>query len=262
MPTQILNNGTIEQVTYLEFATTLAREAGTVIKDNFAIGMQKEWKSDDTPVTITDHAINKTVINAVKKTYPNMSLLGEEDSFMVEGAEYTWVCDPVDGTIPFSHGVPTCMFSLALVKDGVPLLGVLYEPFLGRMFTAEKGKGAFLNNKPINVSKVKSFNRSIVSATEPGAYKAFAEAGSRVMSLLSYCYVSSLVASGELSTAVAWTWAGPWDVAAVKVIVEEAGGRVTDLDGNEQRYDKPINGAVATNGILHSGALKIIQADM
>ncbi len=248
-------------MTHLEFATKLAREAGAVIKANFAIGMKKDWKADDTPVTVTDHAINRTVIEAVRKTYPKMSLLGEEDSFMVEGSEYTWVCDPVDGTIPFSHGVPTCMFSLALVKNGESILGVLYEPFLNRMFTAEKGKGAFLNGKPIQVSKAKTFKRSITSVTEPGAYKAFVDAGSRVMSLLSYCYVSSLVASGELTAAVAWKWAGAWDVAAVKVIVEEAGGKVTDLRGNEQRYDGPLNGAIATNGILHAEALKLVQVD-
>src|SRR3989344_1795821 len=136
----------------LEFAKGIAREAGALMRQNFTLGMKKEWKDDDTPLTKTDLAINQLVLEAVQKKYPEHSYIGEEGNNIKE-SEYTWVCDPVDGTIPFSHGYPTFAFSLALTKNGESILGVIYDPIMDRLVHAEKGRGAFLNGKRIAVRK-------------------------------------------------------------------------------------------------------------
>src|SRR3989338_9591130 len=120
----------------LDFAAGLAREAGEIMRQNFALGMKKEWKEDDSPITVTDIRINSLVLEAIQKKYPAHSFVGEEGSRIIE-SEYVWVCGPVDGTVPFSHGYPIFMFSLALVKNGMPIAGVLYDPILKRMFYAE-----------------------------------------------------------------------------------------------------------------------------
>src|SRR3989339_1842896 len=145
-----------------EFALLMAKKAGKIIKKNFAMGMEKEWKSDNTPVTVTDKAVNSLLIKESKRYFPKYGILGEEENSIVGNEEYHWVCDPIDGTIPFSHGIPTCVFSLALVKDGVPVVAVVYDPFMDRLFTAEKGNGAKLNGKTIHVSPAKTLKNAVV----------------------------------------------------------------------------------------------------
>jgi len=104
--------------TYEQFAKDVAKQAGKIMMENFKLGMHKEWKSDNSPVTETDLRINKLLIEGVKKYFPEHSVLGEEESNFVGDRKMVWVCDPLDGTLPFSHGVPIFTFSLALVDDG------------------------------------------------------------------------------------------------------------------------------------------------
>jgi len=240
------------------FASQFALKAGEIIKKNFILGMKKEWKKDNTPVTATDLMINSMLINEIAKEFPRHSVLAEEQSNIKNVSEYVWVCDPVDGTIPFSHGIPLCTFSLALVKNGEVILGVVNDPFSERLFVAEKGKGTFLNNKAIRVSTVSSLENAM------GDCEMFKRAkyntakltdrlimfNDRLTRLNSMIYPSVLIAAGELDFTI-FSHITPWDAASVKIIVEEAGGRVTDIFGNKQRYDKDINGFVASNGVLH-----------
>lgn len=238
-------------MTYKEFAIDLAKQAGQNIRDGFVLGIKKEWKADHTPVTAVDLKNNQLVLDAVAKTFPDHSVLAEEGSNIIKNSKYTWVCDPVDGTVPFSHGIPTCVFSLALVEDGVPVLGVIYDPFLDRMFVAELGSGAFLNGKKISVNK-KDLSRGVIAWSNRG----MSEVKERfpnlsIICLWCICYEGVLVASGELQ-ACFYNYVNAHDIAALKVIVEEAGGKVTDRFGNEQRYDGPIKGALISNGLVHN----------
>lgn len=251
----------------LQFAINLAKEAGKIIKDNFILGMAKEWKEDNTPVTITDHKINKLVIDEVKKYWPAHSILAEEESQLDGDGEFVWVCDPIDGTIPFSHGVPTCVFSLALVKNGEPILGVVYDPFMDRLYFAEKGKGAYLNEKKIFVSKSAIIRNSVLGIPNwrdatYNLYELVKDLGINhrglIINLASIIYMSVMVANGEFIAAV-FPGDKAHDAAAVKIIVEEAGGKVTDIFGNEQRYDQDTNGFLASNGIVHDELLEIIK---
>lgn len=256
-------------MSYKDFAFGLAREAGDIIRANFTLGMHKNWKADNTPLTATDLKVNQLVIDAVHGAYPGHSILAEEGSDFSEASDYVWVCDPVDGTVPFSHGIPTCVFSLALVHRGVTLLGVIYDPFLNRMFVGEKNKGAFLNDVRLSVHTSTSLHNVVVGlawwASIPFDYARIADAliqqHVKVLNLGSITYMGALVASGEL-VATIFPANQPHDTAALSVIVPEAGGKVTDLYGHEQRYDRTIRGHIISNGILHDELVELIQPSL
>ena len=255
-----------EKTSYLEFAKKLAYEAGTIMKKYFQVA-DAVLKSDNTPVTQADLEINSLVIERVSATYPEHSVLGEEESSNL-GREYTWVCDPVDGTMQYSHGLQVSTFSLALCCDGEPMVGVVYDPFSDRLFYAAKGQAAFCNNKIITVNQ-NGFENALIDlevfpspknivAIDAGLNDNLIKKGARTVVLWSTIMPSSLVASGGYS-AVVFNFYKPEDGAAIKVIVEAAGGRVTDLFGNEQRYDRNIKGFIASNGVIHDELIDMIK---
>ena len=140
---------------YLDFAIEIAKYAGVVIKDNFLNDNNSiEYKEDRTPVTIADKCINDYLIKRVKEKYPEHSVDGEEEKYL-NSSKYVWVCDPIDGTSMYTRGIMVSVFSLALVFDGVPIVGVVYDPYLDKMYTAIKGNGAYCNNKKIHVNSKK-----------------------------------------------------------------------------------------------------------
>jgi len=254
---------------YKSFATDLARSAGKIIKDNFVLGMKKEWKEDDTPLTVTDVTINKMVIETVKKYFPEHGIIAEEGSDY-DGQEYTWVCDPIDGTIPFSHGVPTCMFLLALIKNGISILGVAYDPFMDNLYYAEKGKGAFRNNKKIVVSQQKEINSRLALGVlawkgakfqYPGLLQELLDLDIMDFRIPSVGYMDMLVASGEFG-GVIFPGNYQWDSAATKIIIEEAGGKCTDLFGNEFDFRNEIKGHIASNELVHNELLKLVAKNI
>lgn len=257
--------------TYRDFAEQLAYQAGDIIRENFGFNMKKEWKGDGTPLTATDTEINNLVLDAVAAAYPNHAVLSEEGNLDKEHAEYVWVCDPVDGTIPFSHGIPMCVFSLALVHNGKPIMGVVHCPFEDKlsfpmqMFSAEMGMGAYLNGSPIHVSEKTDVAKGLIGIGYAwnqinllGVMGELVERKTISVQFASNVYMGSLVAAGEF-LAVFFSGKLPWDVASLKIIVEEAGGRVTDLFGNEQRYDCEIRGALVSNGYIHDQLLELVH---
>ncbi len=254
---------------YYKFALDLAKETAPLIKKNFSLSMKKQWMSDNSPVTATDLKINKLVITAIKKKFPDHGILGEEGSWHETTSDYVWVCDPVDGTIPFSHGVPTCVFMLSLVHKGKSLVGVVVDPFLERTVSAKVGGGAKLNNKPCRVSEQNKLKNALIGI---GHWKAapfdvrnmqasLSDLDVKQMNVGSIGYLAMLVACGECAGTV---YAGnyPYETAALKVIIEEAGGRVTDLFGKDPRYDGPIDGHVASNGRLHDELLRLVRKSL
>ncbi len=226
------------------------------MKANFGLQMDKKWKVDNSPLTQTDLDINDLVIEAVRKEFPGGSVLAEEKSYPGR-PDIVWVCDPIDGTIPFSHGYPLFTFSLALVVNGVPVLGVIYDPMMDRMVSATQGGGALLNGSPIAVSAAESFSRTIVEVESNDKKlerlrRYLKNSGSTVTTFACVTYAAMLVALGELS-ALVWLGSSPWDAAAAQVIIEEAGGVCSSVGGEYgQRYDRKINGLVAGNHQLHS----------
>jgi len=252
---------------FLKFAIHLAQEVGGIMKENFTLGMKKEWKEDGTPLTATDTKINQIVLNAIQKRYPDHSIISEEGSKLLPQREYTWVCDPLDGTVAFSHGYPIFTFSIALLRYGESILGVIYDPISNRLASAVKGEGAFLNDKKISVSSEKYISKkSIINvhsdlwARVPDLrYNLIKKSGCYATVFYSTAYVSLLVAFGEFLAEICES-PYPWDGAAAKIIVEEAGGKVTDLLGKEQSYDQKINGYIASNGFVHKELVDIITS--
>lgn len=252
---------------YLNFAKNLAYEAGEIMRKYF-LQTSIEWEEDTTPLTVADTTINKLVIERINMEYPTHSILGEEESDLKENSEYTWVCDPVDGTMPYSHGLPVSTFSLALCVNGRPIVGIVYDPFMDRLFWASKGEGAFCNNNRLSVGNSDMTNSLIDIAGFPSTRPVVGiggeiidrlfEKGAKVTSLWSAILPSCLVATGDYS-AVVLNVPFPQDPAAIKVIVEEAGGKVTDLFGNDQRYDRPTKGFIASNGQIHDELVQTIQ---
>jgi myo-inositol-1(or 4)-monophosphatase len=154
---------------YKTFAVTLAHQAGKIMLEHFQVGVPTEIKPEagNTPVTVADKLINDMVIDAVRTRFPEHAVLGEEQSLVKTAAPYTWVCDPIDGTMPYSAGVPTNVFSIALVdgKDGQPVLAIVFDPYMKRLYCAAKGKGATLNNTPIHVNEVKSLSDATIGTS-------------------------------------------------------------------------------------------------
>lgn len=251
----------------LSFAKKLATSAGDVMLKYFKVGLESKIKGDRSIVTAADEEINQLVIDEVARNYPGHSVQGEEASTDKQ-SEYVWVCDPIDGTVPFVKGLPVSVFSIALVKGGKPVIGVVYDPFTKRLYSAVSGQGSFLNDLPIIVSN-KNLDRQATIDAEvmPGSKYDFwvachdlsIKSGVYILQLGSIIHACCMVASGQYEACLFDGTKGKnMDIAAIKVIVEEAGGKVTDLFGNDQRYDQDINGAIVSNGVFHEKLVGLI----
>ena len=253
---------------YLDFAQRLAKEAGTVMHKYFSIDQQTQIKSDLTPVTIADSTINKLVLDAIHEQYPGHGILAEEESDFRGDEEYVWVCDPLDGTIAYTLTIPVSTFAISLLKDGQPIIAVIYDCFQDRLWHAVKDAGAYCNGVPIHTNEISDLSASVVASSGPTKSKYFdvpkfrydlQKKVFRLMQLSSSQYESMMVASGKFA-AVVFPGNSPHDMAAVRLIIEEAGGRITSLSGEDQRYDQEINGAIVSNGRVHKDLLLMVDA--
>ena len=251
---------------YLNFAKEIAIYAGKVMMKYFNQNNGASYKGDKTIVTLADTEINSYLIKQVKEKYPSHSVDGEEEQF--GKSDYVWVCDPVDGTAMYARHIPVAVFSLALVVKGQPMVGVVFDPFTNSLYTAIKGKGAYKNGEKITVNDYELTDMKTVChydlwvGADYNISKVIQDLGNKAyfVGLGSIIRACMCIASGDFSLAIfPGTKHKNCDIAAVKVIVEEAGGIVTDLFGNEQRYDKNINGAVISNGKIHDEVIEIIK---
>ncbi len=254
---------------YLEFTKKLAKEAEEIALKYFSFETEATWKGDNTPLTVADTEINDLVIKRINETYPTHSIYGEEKSDIKDGSEYIWVCDPIDGTMAFSVGLPIFVFSIALVdqSNGQPILGLINDPVMKNMYWAYKGSGAYRNGKKISVLKNTTLENTYFNIAASGKaigfsslplMKALSEKKCAVMKYPSFIYGGVQVANGKYIGAVFFHKYGH-DAAALKIITEEAGGKVTDLNGEERRYDEDGVGCIVSNGILHQELLDIVQ---
>ncbi len=251
---------------YLEFAKEMAYDAGKIMKKYFSEDNGANYKYDQTIVTKADTEINSLLIERVKSTFPTHSVDGEEEQF--GKSEYVWVCDPVDGTAMYARHIPVAVFSLALVIDGVSTVGVVYDVFTDSLYTAIKGQGAFRNGSKISVNNIELDDMKSVSNFDmwPEAnynlYDSIKELGKKTyfVSIGSVIRACMCVANGDFNLAIfPGTKHKNCDIAAAKVIVEEAGGKVTNLFGNDQRYDQSIKGAIISNSIVYDEVLEVLN---
>ena len=254
---------------YLDFAKEMALDAGKIMKKYFSEDNGANYKFDQTIVTKADTEINSLLIERVKERFPDHSVDGEEEQF--GKSEYVWVCDPVDGTAMYARHVPVAVFSLALVIDGVSTVGVVYDVFTDSLYSAIKGEGAYKNDIKISVNDIALDDMRSVSnfdmwpEAEYNLYDSIKELGKKTyfVSVGSVIRACMCVANGDFNLAIfPGTKHKNCDIAAAKVIVEEAGGKVTDLFGNEQRYDQSINGAVISNSMVHDEVVEVLKSNL
>ncbi len=248
-----------------EFAKNLALKAGKIILKNF-LHSKIKVKSNISPVTETDLAVSKMVIDEVKKNFPNHKVLDEELQNEKNNSEYLWVCDPVDGTIPFSHHTPTSMFSLALCHNEEPVVAVIFDPFIKRMLYTKTNSSSYMNGKIISVDKNKFKKGDLIYGLpiwnlefDNNKYiDIFFKKKVPVTFVESIVYECMLVAIG-VSKAMLSIAAKPWDRAAAKMIIENAGGRCTDENGKRMTVFGNPEYFVATNSTVHKEVLDIVK---
>jgi histidinol-phosphatase len=248
----------------LAVALRLADAADEITTGRFLAGdLVVDRKPDRTPVTDADTAVEDTVREILAELRPDDDVLGEERGgsagSLVSGR--TWVVDPIDGTKNFLRGNPVWATLIALVDGGVPVVGVVSAPAFPRRWWASAGGGAWSGARRLRVSGVAALADAYLSTTDVTSW----EPRSAYLALVDACWESRafgdfwqhvLVAEGAVDVA-AEPIANPWDLAAVQVIVTEAGGRFTDLRG-QARFDG--GDALASNGLLHDAALAVLQA--
>jgi myo-inositol-1(or 4)-monophosphatase len=246
-------------VDYLETAIDLCRAAGDIL--NYYADREKlvEFKGHANLVTIADKKSEELIIGGILNRYPSHSILAEESGTMQPGAAVKWIIDPLDGTTNFAHGYPFYCVSIAVEEQGEVICGAVYDPVRDEMFSAARGAGTYRNGERVKVSDVASLSQALLITGFPynfrerldtviGQFGKFLVASQAVRrggsAALDLCYV----ASGRLDGF--WElYLQPWDTAAGRLILEEAGGRVTDFKGGPfSIYMKEI---LASNGLLH-----------
>jgi myo-inositol-1(or 4)-monophosphatase len=253
---------------FLSFAISAVRDAGETQRAAFRGSYEVHKKGVIDLVTDIDLAIERTFRERVASTFPDHVVLGEEYGAPSgpDAARPCWIFDPIDGTTNFAHGVPIFCASLALEIDGVVRVGAVYDPNRDEMFAAERGKGAWLNGEPLRVSTTANLRDALLVTGFPysvqvdGAdllslFARFITKSRAVRRLgsaaIDVCYVAAGRMDGFWEEGL-----GPWDIAAGVLIVEEAGGRVTDLDGSP--FVLRTGRLLATNGHLHDAMLTTI----
>jgi len=251
----------------LSFAMDLAYETGSLMRSKFnPKGLSYETKMDLSLITAVDVAINDLIILRIKKRYPKHSILGDIINPPKDITDYVWVCDPIDGTQSYAMGVQLSAFSLALTYRGSVVLGVIYQPFTDQLFHAIVNRGAYLNGMPISVSKIdniadstcffsyKSHHTFDISNT----IKYLLNHDKRTYNYGSTAFSCCLIASGHNELDI-FAGTQAYSIAAAKIIVTEAGGKVTDLFGNDQRYDRLLQGAIISNGLVHQQLIDLLK---
>ena len=238
----------------LAFANEVADEAGWIAMSYFGGEFDAHLKADKSIVTEADIAVEKMIREAVKERFPTDAVIGEEAG-LEGGSNRRWIVDPIDGTSNFADGVQVWGNLIALAIDDVPVVGVVNAPALGERYEAARGSGARLNGEPIHVSRADRVSRAFVVYAsmaewlELDEWNAFREliADARRERGFGDFWGHMLVARGAADVMLEPELA-TWDWAALWVVVEEAGGRVTTLGGAQLSHGSSV---LATNGILH-----------
>ncbi|MBZ5648849.1 MAG: inositol monophosphatase [Acidobacteriia bacterium] len=240
----------------------IAREAGALLMEYFQQHVKVEYKGDADLVTVADRTSEILIRDRIKARWPAHDILGEEQGLVDTGSDYRWFVDPLDGTTNFAHGFPVFCVSLGLQHKDRLVAGVVYDPTRDELFAAERGSGAYLNQQRVQVSKIANLSECLVATGFPSHKRhknpnihfyhqitlrthGVRRAGSAALDLC-------CVASGRFDGF--WEFnLNPWDTAAGVLIVEEAGGKVTDFkDGAFQLNSRET---LASNGLVHPALL-------
>jgi myo-inositol-1(or 4)-monophosphatase len=250
--------------TFLETAIDIATQAGALLEEYQRKRVPFELKGDFDLVTEADRASEKFVVEQLRRHFPDHGIEAEEGSRTESATGYTWFVDPLDGTTNFAHGFPVYNVTMALAKGDELVAGVIYDPVRDEMFAAEKGSGATLNGNRISVSKSPSLNDSLVATGFPSRKRHLN------INIHFYWQLAMLThgvrRAGSAAIDLAWVACGrldafwemglnPWDQAAGMLLVEEAGGRYSEMKGGRASVRAPH--ILADNGLLHNEILEV-----
>ena len=238
----------------LDLALRLADAADAISLARYRTELAIETKPDLTPVTEADRAVEAEIRRLLASERPNDAILGEEGGAAGSGAR-RWIVDPIDGTRNYSRGIPVWATLIALEVDGTVQIGVVAAPALHGRWWAERGSGALANGEPMHVSAIGRVEEAVLSFSIETKVPPLARDAWHVRGLGDF-WAHMLVAEGAVDGAVDADGLSEWDLAAVQVIVEEAGGRFSDAAG-ESRIDS--GSAITSNGLLHDELLAAVN---
>jgi myo-inositol-1(or 4)-monophosphatase len=255
---------------YLAVATEAALRAGRIQRLRYGSGVPVEYKGEIDLVTEVDRACELAIVELLRSRFPSHDIVTEETDLARTGSSFVWFIDPLDGTTNFAHSYPCFCCSVALARDGEIVAGAVYDPTRDELFTAEKGGGAHLNGRPLRVSGADRLIRSLLITGFPydlhdkleerlrpfnrvmGLARAVRRDGAAALDL---CYVAAGRADGFWEVMLK-----PWDMHAGRLILAEAGGRSTRLDGTPLGLGP--DGLVATNGRIHDELVQVLRDEL
>jgi myo-inositol-1(or 4)-monophosphatase len=263
------------KMTWTPLASEIAREAGARLREFFAEGVATEYKGDVDLVTVADRTVEKLIRTRLGEVFPQHGIYGEEGTRERMEQEFRWYVDPLDGTTNFAHGFPQFCVSMGLEQrgpaltadeDGTIVAAVIYDPMRDELFTAERGRGASVNGKPLHASKTAALAESLVATGFPSRkrhqspnihfYHEFTLRSHGVRRAGSAALDLAYVAAGRLEAF--WEFnLNPWDTAAGVLLVTEAGGRVSDFAGGNFKLESQE--VLATNGLIHDEMVALFQ---
>ena len=243
-----------------------AKEASKIILKHYGNYGKLKFKNPRSLLTKVDLLSDKKIKEIISKRFPNHNFLTEESGFTDKGSEYTWIIDPIDGTTNFTSEIPYFAVSIGLVKNKEVIMGIVYNPCTKETFFAEKGKGAFLNNKRIQASNKNNIKDALLAFALPSDIKI----AKKTLSLLSKIFGSvrgirnpgsaalnmCYVAAGKFDLLLSLSLSS-WDAAAAYLIINEANGRVTNIKNGEWRISDKT--CIATNKVLHDRFMKLLR---
>ncbi len=254
-----------------DFAVALkaAHAGATVVREHFGTATETEYKRKFDPVTAVDKAAEAAIINVISQEKPADGILAEEGGGAAHDDRY-WIIDPLDGTVNFVHAIPHVSVSVALWDGATPLVGVVIDVLRNEVFSAQRGSGAMLNGKALNVSDRSDLSKCVVATGFPYDHDVHADALSVVLREV-LREVNGLRRFGSAALDLAWVAAGrfdaywelgiaPWDGAAGILLVREAGGIVTDPWGSDSDPFKPL--VIASNTLIHEDIRSIVESHL
>lgn len=256
-------------MTPIDVARAAAQTAGDILQEYFQSGVQMRTKSASVDL-VSDADVNaeRAIAKTIQAAYPDHSILGEEENSDSVEAEHLWIVDPLDGTTNFAHGVPHFAVSIGYYISGVAALGVIYNPMTDDWYVAQAGQGASHNDRPMRVSDDQALSTSLLGtgffydrgdmmrATLAAIDRLFQQQIHGMRRFGTASLDLAMVASGQLAGFFEYQLC-PWDFAAGRLMIEEAGGRVSTCDGSEPPLDK--TSFCATNGHIHDLMLQQVR---
>ena len=258
----------VQMADFAVFARQLAQDAGALLAGRFSKRHEVEYKGTIDLVTEADRLSEALMVERIRSRFPDHGIITEESPALNEAAGLRWIIDPLDGTTNYAHGNPVFCVSVALEKEGKIVLGVVYDPMRGDLFFARRGNGATLNGRALCVSKVSDLSRSLLATGFPYDIRESPENNLDFFGAMAV-QAQAIRRAGAAALDLAYLAAGrfdgfwelklkPWDTAAGCLLVSEAGGRVTEMDGGSWRIDSA--GLAASNGLIHEPMLEVFQA--